>query len=243
MLHDPGSVAEVAGGLALATLGAGGEVGGVALDVTGIGAAVGVPVNVVSAGAIAGGVGLAGAGLSTILNDAAGPDRVTMNSEGGSGGGSSVGDSPTTGAGRTKPSGTPDANATPGGHSTSISKNADPETVRALTRENESAEILSRNGYKVEQNPNVPNTTRNPDYRVEGEVFDCYAPATDKPRGIADAIEKKVKKGQADRIVLNLSDSAVDPAALNAQLHDWPIEGLKEVTVIDKMGNVLHFYP
>ncbi|MEU6235634.1 putative T7SS-secreted protein [Kitasatospora sp. NPDC047058] len=87
MLHDPGAVLELAGGLGLAVLGAGGEVGGFALDATGIGAVLGVPVNVVSAGAIAGGLGLAGAGLSTIMQDAAGPDRVQMTSDGGGGGG------------------------------------------------------------------------------------------------------------------------------------------------------------
>jgi hypothetical protein len=31
--------------------------------------------------------------------------------------------------------------------------------------------------------------------------------------------------------------------ALNAQLHDWPNPGLKEVIAIDKDGNLLHLYP
>lgn len=30
---------------------------------------------------------------------------------------------------------------------------------------------------------------------------------------------------------------------MRAQPRDWPIEGLKEVAVIDKNGNVLNFYP
>jgi hypothetical protein len=30
---------------------------------------------------------------------------------------------------------------------------------------------------------------------------------------------------------------------MRAQLRDWPIEGLKEVIVIDRQGNVLRFYP
>ncbi len=87
MVHDPGSVAEMAGGLALTTLGVGGEVLGVALDATGVGAVIGVPANVVSAGAIATGVGLMGMGASNIAEDAAGPDRVNMNSDSGGGGG------------------------------------------------------------------------------------------------------------------------------------------------------------
>lgn len=124
----------------------------------------------------------------------------------------------------------------------SISKRADPETVRALTRENESATTLSRAGYDVEQNPDVPGP-KNPDYRIEGKVFDNYAPTSDKARNIAREMQKKVDKGQTDRIVLNLSDSGVAPGALKAQLNDWPIDGLKEVIAIDGQGNVIHFYP
>ncbi|WP_051967552.1 hypothetical protein [Kitasatospora mediocidica] len=87
MLHDPGSVAEMAGGLALASVGAGGEVLGVALDATGVGAVIGVPANVVSAGAIATGAGLMSMGAMNIGKDAAGSDRVNMNSDSGGGGG------------------------------------------------------------------------------------------------------------------------------------------------------------
>jgi hypothetical protein len=89
MLHDAGQVGEVLGGVALLTLGAGGEIGGLALDCTGIGAVLGVPAGVVSAGAIAGGVGLITAGASRLAMDAAGPDRVNMTSDGGGGGGES----------------------------------------------------------------------------------------------------------------------------------------------------------
>ena len=50
-------------------------------------------------------------------------------------------------------------------------------------------------------------------------------------------------EGQTDRIVLNLADSPVDISKLNAQLHDWPIDKLKEVLVIDSQGNLIHLYP
>ncbi|ADG97574.1 conserved hypothetical protein [Segniliparus rotundus DSM 44985] len=73
----PGDVLMVAGGLALADLGVGGEVGGVALDATGVGAVVGVPANVVSAGAIATGVTAAGAGIAD-LGQAADKHQVTV---------------------------------------------------------------------------------------------------------------------------------------------------------------------
>ena len=56
-----------------ATVSAGGEAGGVALDATGIGAILGVPVNVISAAGLTVGAGLSAAGLTTIVKDAAGP--------------------------------------------------------------------------------------------------------------------------------------------------------------------------
>jgi hypothetical protein len=51
--------------LIIMVLGAGGEVGGFALDLTVVGGAIGVPVNVLSAGAITGGGALAYEGLTT----------------------------------------------------------------------------------------------------------------------------------------------------------------------------------
>lgn len=92
MLHDAGQVGEILGGVALVGLGAGGEVGGVVLDATGIGALLGVPAGVVSATAIAGGVGLITAGAGGLAMDAAGPDRVDMTSDGGGSGGGEGGD-------------------------------------------------------------------------------------------------------------------------------------------------------
>ncbi|WP_433197392.1 hypothetical protein ACQP1G_00900 [Nocardia sp. CA-107356] len=143
----------------------------------------------------------------------------------------------------TKPSGTHDPNATPGGRRTPIDPNdKDPANIRALTRENESADTLAKGGYKVEQNPSVPGN-KNPDYKIEGQIFDNYAPTTGNARNIASTIEGKVTSGQADRIVLNLSDSSVDLTTLKSQLRDWPIQGLKEVIVVDKGGNIVPFFP
>ncbi|MFI0213557.1 hypothetical protein [Streptomyces lydicus] len=151
MLQDPGSVLQVAGGLGLATVGAGGEAVGGLLDVTGIGAVVGVPAGAVSAAAIAGGLGMAGAGASDIIKDAAGPDRVHMESEGGGGGAKPPEDN-----GHTLPQRDPDPDAKASGKPEAISKNADPTTVRALTRQNEAADKLAQHGYDVEHSPEVP---------------------------------------------------------------------------------------
>lgn len=146
------------------------------------------------------------------------------------------------GGDHTEPSGKPDPNAEPEGHPTRIRDQDDAETKRSLQRENESATTLAKAGYKVEQNPDVPGD-KNPDYKIEGEVFDNYAPKTANARNIASEIQGKIDKEQTERVVLNLADSNVDPEKLRAQLRDWPIEGLKEIKVIDKNGNVVNFYP
>lgn len=149
---------------------------------------------------------------------------------------------PTAGGDHTSPSRAPDPNAEPGGPPTRIRDNDDAATKRSLQRENESAQILARNGYDVEQNPSVPGD-KNPDYTIEGKVFDNYAPSGSNPRNIAANIQEKIDSGQTERVVLNLTDSNVDADALRTQLRDWPIEGLKEIVVIDKNGNVVNFYP
>jgi len=143
---------------------------------------------------------------------------------------------------RTRPSAKPDAHATPTGTRTTISPKDDKATIRSLQRENESADILSQSGYKVEQNPNVSGP-KNPDYKIEGRIFDNYAPSTKNPRNIWSLLKKsKIDTGQADRIVLNLEDSAVDLKILKKQFNDWSMSGLKEVIVI-KNGQVIPFWP
>ena len=63
-------------GAGLMTVGAGGEVGGVALDATGAGAVIGVPANVLSAGAIVTGGAMATAGTGDLMMHASSDDRV-----------------------------------------------------------------------------------------------------------------------------------------------------------------------
>lgn len=120
----------------------------------------------------------------------------------------------------------------------------DEATRRSLTRENEAAETLAKNGYIIEQNPVIEGTTRNPDYLIEGEIFDCYSPAENtKVRNVASTIEEKVlQKGQAERVVLNLDDWKGNVDELVKQLNDYPIEGLKEVIIVYD-GTVQSIYP
>lgn len=99
------------------------------------------------------------------------------------------------------------------GTRTDIKGNKD--NKRSLQRENESADTLVEYGYNVEQNP-LTKTYDNirkgkqPDYRVNGEIFDNYAPNNKADvEQIRNEISRKVKRGQTYRVVLNLEDSDV----------------------------------
>jgi hypothetical protein len=120
--------------------------------------------------------------------------------------------------------------------------NDDKETTRGRVRENESARLLAENGYDVEQNPLPKSNGKQPDYKLNGEYADCYAPITSSPRSIRHNIAAKVNDGQADRIVLNLDDSQVELKALRRQLLEDPIADLKEIIII-KGRKLLMLHP
>lgn len=124
------------------------------------------------------------------------------------------------------------------GMPTNIGALDDAVTTRSLIRENGSAVKLSENGYTVEQNPVIDGTAKKPDYRINGEVFDNYAPETASVRNMAGVIEGKVNSGQANNVVVNLAGSTATPAALRAQLINYPVPGLKQVIVIDQSGGI-----
>ncbi|MBC7976017.1 MAG: hypothetical protein H7138_13680, partial [Myxococcales bacterium] len=142
----------------------------------------------------------------------------------------------------TEPSGKPDPRAAPSGRRTTPpAGDKDPVNIRSLAQENESADILSKQGYRVEQNPNVPGR-KNPDFRIEGDIFDNYAPTTSNHRSIWTTIQGKVREEQAHRIILNLSSSGVDLVKLKAQFTKWPVDGLDQVIVI-RGTSVIAFWP
>ena len=93
----------------------------------------------------------------------------------------------------------------------------------------------------MEQNPNVPGP-KEPDYLIEGVVFDCYAPNKPNPRAIWTNIKGKIDAKQTQRIILNLDDSEVDAEALRQQFTHYPIADLQEVIII-RNGQISHFLP
>ncbi|MEG5046606.1 CdiA C-terminal domain-containing protein, partial [Microcoleus sp. B4-C1] len=141
---------------------------------------------------------------------------------------------------RTRPSLNPDPNRQPSGSKTIPEPKADELNIRGIARENESAEILSKAGYNVEQNPTVSGTRR-PDYKIEGRIFDCYAPITSDPNKIISALKDKIVKGQADRFILNLDDSKVSLADILVHLNRYPAPSIREIIVV-RGGTILHFF-
>ena len=145
---------------------------------------------------------------------------------------------------RTRPSLSPDPNRQPSGSKSPLPDNpsaVNADRTRSITRENESAQILSKAGYNVEQNP-IVSGSRNPDYKIEGRIFDCYAPITSNANKIISALRAKVVKGQADRFILNLDDTPVSLSDIQAHLNQYPAPNIREIIVV-RGGTILQFLP
>ncbi|HCA5285602.1 TPA: hemagglutinin repeat-containing protein [Acinetobacter nosocomialis] len=122
------------------------------------------------------------------------------------------------------------------GTPTKIHSKDDMVTKNAITRENESAKILANYGKKVEQNPSTLSNGRNPDYLINGEIWDNYAPTSSNVRNIWSEVGKKVKKEQAPNIVVNLKGSKTEVNEVIKQFDKYPIMGLEKVIIIDRAG-------
>jgi hypothetical protein len=142
----------------------------------------------------------------------------------------------------------------PEGPPTRIGAKEDADVKRSLDRENSAAVTMAGQGFRVQQNPNPAEVAQarlntgdtgspesDPDYLVEGRVFDCYSPSARKPvRGIWSEVEEKVlDREQTQRVVINLADWPGDLSALRKQFADWPIAGLKETKVITPNGDIV----
>ncbi|KQO08496.1 hypothetical protein ASF12_32330 [Paenibacillus sp. Leaf72] len=94
--------------------------------------------------------------------------------------------------------------------------------ARGLKRQNEAADVLAEQGYRTTMLDEVPNgnafdgngygidPSKSPDFIIEGQVFDCYAPDKGTSlQNILTTLRSKTTK-QARRIVLNLNDYPVE---------------------------------
>jgi len=149
-----------------------------------------------------------------------------------------------------RPSFHPNPEAVPSGTRTKIPSNADKATKQSLELENDAADQLARGGYNIEQNPRVResdgiDSNRDPDFRIEGKIFDCYAPTENKGvRGIWSEVQEKVViKQQTKNVVINLTQWSGDDAQLLKQFKEWEIQGLEEVIAIKKDGKIISVFP
>ncbi|MEI2394660.1 hypothetical protein [Paenibacillus phytohabitans] len=149
-----------------------------------------------------------------------------------------------------KPSREPNPDAVSNGTRTKIPNNADNATQLSLELENGAADQLAKKGYDIEQNPIVRESdgidlNRDPDFRIEGKIFDCYAPTENKSvRGIWSEVQEKVViKQQTKNVVINLKNWSGDVTGLLEQFKQWEITGLEEVLAITKNGDVKSIFP
>ncbi len=151
------------------------------------------------------------------------------------------------------PSTKPNAANKPLGTAEKIPAKAEDELVRGLTRQNEAAETLAKNGYNVEQKPQLKNIDRmsnpwlkrekKPDFKVEGEIFDAYSPSKNLIGfEIRGHIVEKVNQGQTRRIILNLDDNATSLGDLKKIILQNPIKELEQIITI-KDGKTTNFFP
>jgi hypothetical protein len=109
-------------------------------------------------------------------------------------------------------------------------------------RENETADIVWLNGHNVERLHQRSNAegVKQPDYRIDDEIFDAFAPTTSRARNVWSYAERKVAGGQSKNIVINLSDSQATLEEIIAQFRAFPIPGLNRLWIIDQKGK-LHY--
>ena len=150
-----------------------------------------------------------------------------------------------------RPTGVP--GGSPTGPRTRIGRKLAGDERRPLELENECADTVAHEGYRVHQNPTKPeiaearrhtgdtgNPAKDPDYLIEGHIFDCYSPTPGKPvRGVWSEVQSKIEKEQTQRVVLNLTDWNGDLTALRRQFDDWPIDRLKELVAVKPDGGIV----
>lgn len=129
----------------------------------------------------------------------------------------------------------------PGDLDHNLSGKPEAETGQAkenIQKQNESARILARAGYRVEQlEPVYKDGKKNPDYKIEGKIFDHYVVKEGKtPENIFKRVEKKIDSGQTQRVVLNLDnlDQKNLPTLQELANKLNTIKKLEEVIVINR---------
>ncbi|WP_205948613.1 DUF637 domain-containing protein, partial [Pseudomonas viridiflava] len=107
-------------------------------------------------------------------------------------------------------------------------KNASPDMVRSIERQNEASKKLAQAGFDVEQLANTGRKGGNPDLRINGDLADVFSPRTNSPISVLMTVTEKVEK-QASSVVVNLADSPLTFGEIEKALLSRPVDGLKKL--------------
>ena len=140
------------------------------------------------------------------------------------------------------PKGDPDPNATARGTPEEIDPRASSQKQRNVRRQNDSADVLAREGYDIEHNSVAKPNGKVPDYRISGEYVDHLNPSTGSVEQALKGIKEKIAEGQVDRVVVRLDDTSLSIDDVRGILQRKPVSGLKEVIFI-KDGQVVSYVP
>lgn len=108
----------------------------------------------------------------------------------------------------------------------------DAETQRGKTHENEAADIYFLHGHNVVRRSQSTSAqgVKQPDYVIDGEVFDNFTPRTGRARNIWTTAETKIIQGQTENLSVYLRDTPVAIEELMAQFthlsDSWPEKAL-----------------
>jgi hypothetical protein len=132
--------------------------------------------------------------------------------------------------GLTEPSRPPDSKAVPEGEPETAPRR--PATSKSPWSSRTGRPLaLARAGYRVRRLPNIGHGV-NPDFEVEGRIFDCYSPN----RGTTvDSVVTRVRKKsrlQASRFVINLDRGGLDAGEVRARLLSSRPSRVGEVLVV-----------
>lgn len=114
-----------------------------------------------------------------------------------------------------------------------------------------SGNAMAAGGYQVQWHPEIRPEDgiaegKDPDLRlggVNGNIADVVAPQSPNPSQVRRAISEKVGEQQAYHIILNLERTNVTREQMEALLQRRPIEGLRELFIIEKNGAISRLLP
>ena len=133
-----------------------------------------------------------------------------------------------------------------GGTPETVHRSAPAAKQLNVTRQNESADFLAREGFEIRHNDTPLPNGKEPDYHMEGNYWDHLNPTSNNVDQVRAGIRKKAHrdpdKRQADRLVVRLDDTSVSTADVVGILQRKPIRELIEVLIIEN-GSFTMFPP